>query len=291
MPYHPKTLKGLRMMCLLLVMTFLLPLFPAAVTTPWVVLRKVIGDSDYWDRLNTGWVVEVLGTQTSGDYTWYNVRTNIPVNLNNQFVGYIRGDFLRLMTAEEEAQWLKNPVQGSWQTAPVVPAQPVVTSGTGTGYQPGESAIESQALAEEATTYSTTGYVRITQTNTNLRTKPEGASILQLEKNVILPYYGLETALNAYRWVYVLDTKTNQYGYVRSDCYEFVTQSGTVTSGPALQTPAPATNPTGTTTVNSGYAVNQVEAANLRQTPGGYSVTLVPLNAVVTLTGRESSGW
>ncbi len=298
MPYHPKTLKGLRMMCLLLVMTFLLPLFPAAaatthgvVTADKVVLRKVIGDSDYWDRLNTGWVVEVLGTQTSGDYTWYNVRTNIPVNLNNQFVGYIRGDFLRLMTAEEEAQWLKNPVQGSWQTAPVVPAQPVVTSGTGTGYQPGESAIESQALAEEATTYSTTGYVRITQTNTNLRTKPEGASILQLEKNVILPYYGLETALNAYRWVYVLDTKTNQYGYVRSDCYEFVTQSGTVTSGPALQTPAPATNPTGTTTVNSGYAVNQVEAANLRQTPGGYSVTLVPLNAVVTLTGRESSGW
>ncbi len=293
MPYHPKNTRGLRVICLLLALTIFLPLLPAkaqvthgVVTRDKVLFRKVIGSSDYWDYLNNGWAVEILGTDVGGGFTWYRVKTNLPHKPNVTETGYLRNDVMREMTPEEEQKWLANPVQGSWQST-VVSSD---TSSTGTsGYQPGESAIESQALAEEASTY-TSGFVRITLTNTNLRNKPEGNSILQLEKNVILPYYGLETVQGGYRWVYVLDTKTNQYGYVRSDCYTFVNQDGSAAPGPGQQTGGTVvvTPPPSAT---SGYAVNLVEAANLRQTPGGYSVTLVPANAVVTLTGKEVSGW
>lgn len=301
MPYLPKKSRGLRVLCLLMALALFLPLMPAmaevthgVVTRDRVLFRQVIGSSDYWDYLNSGWAVEVLGTEAGGGFSWYKVKTTLPHKPSVTETGYLRSDVMRLMTAQEEQQWLTNPVQGSWQNTVVAVQTTPPTTGTGTGttgtiYQPGESSLGAQALAEEATTY-TSGYVRITQTNTNLRNKPDGGSLKQLAKNLILPYYGLETIQSGYRWIYVLDTQSGQYGYVRSDCYTFVNQDGSAASGPAQQTDA-AVVVTPAPIASSGYAVNLVEAANLRQTPGGYSVTLVPQNAVVNLTGRETSGW
>jgi len=44
------------------------------VTADEVFLRKKANTSaDYWFRLNTGYVCEVLDVKTSGQITWYNV--------------------------------------------------------------------------------------------------------------------------------------------------------------------------------------------------------------------------
>ena len=123
-----------RLLCAVLVLSLLWSALPAAaevthgaVTGDRVLFRKATSGSDYWDHLDKGWVAKILEETKDSKYTWYKVETNIPVALSRTYVGYIRGDFFRKLTAEEEAAWLVNkpqPYKALFENPPIVTASP-----------------------------------------------------------------------------------------------------------------------------------------------------------------------
>ena len=240
-----------------------------------VLFRKEARDgADHYGYLGIGQVLEVLGTATGSGRTWYKVKGE-PLTPKVTYIGYVREDVFRPLTAQEEANFAATGDITSGGV--VVPTTSTTSDGN-------------VATATPAPTASS-GYVRITQTRTNLRNQPDGASILQLDKNVIVPYSGDEVAVGAYRWIYVTDPKTYNRGFVRSDCYQFVDAAGSPTAGPGLQPLPPA--PTGKYLPKpyGNYAIVTVDAANIYQTPGSIGLWPMSAGSVVTLTGKENNGW
>ena len=105
------------LVCGLLVLAVLVPAWAEAeithgvVTAETVMFRPRIGTTDYIDRLTRGWSAEVLDTQEVNGVTWYKIKTNTPRFPNRTYEGFVHGNFFRLMTAQEQAAWLLNPVQ------------------------------------------------------------------------------------------------------------------------------------------------------------------------------------
>jgi uncharacterized protein YgiM (DUF1202 family) len=242
----------------------LLPLMSLAQTrTGTIINDKVLfrmkpsQKSSHYGFFRYGEVVEILGTKSAEGYTWYNVRGTVALKDNigtRMYEGYVRGDMIRENTG--------GTVQPAVTTAP--------------------------------DTQTAGGYIRITQTNTNLRASMGGSSIMQMAKGIILPYYGQPTAYNGYNWVYAQETQSGRYGYVRSDCYEFVDSQGNAsqpgTSGGVVVTSKPEGSEPVITT--STTATVTKHGANLRQTPAG----LIGLYAFlqgdkVTVTGPAQDGW
>lgn len=266
-----------RLLCFLLAAAMLAGILPAMAAGQHGMLLKdnvlfrkqAVSTADHWGYLNSGWVVEILGTATGSGFEWFKIKSDM-TNNSNIYTGYVRSDMLRRLTADEETRWAQNPVQGTLSSGGASTVPPVIVT---------------EIPGSVPSAPNTMGYVKVIKKNTNLRNKPDGLSVLQLGKDVILPYYGREIAAGGRLWIYVLDTKSNNYGYIRNDCYQFVTAEGKPTAGPGkepLYTPAvPA----------QSYAYVTVDAANLRQTAGGYSVTALPAGAVVRVTGALQNGW
>ena len=132
------------------------------------------------------------------------------------------------------------------------------------------------------------GYVVTTKAGVNLRLQPFGESIVQIKKGLVLPYttkVDPYTAGNnsSYTWYYV--TYDGVRGYVRSDCVEISTSSGTATNVPQ----APAQPTAGTTVTGYGYVKMIKTGVNLRTKPGGSSLEQLALGTVVPVTGPTSS--
>ena len=146
------------LVCGLLVLAVLVPAWAEAeithgvVTAETVMFRPRIGTTDYIDRLTRGWSAEVLDTQEVSGVTWYKIKTNTPRFPNRTYEGFVHGNFFRLMTAQEQAAWLLNPVQpGAAAPAPTATQAP----GTPGGTVPSGSTDAGRV----------TGYVRITKSN------------------------------------------------------------------------------------------------------------------------------
>lgn len=240
-----------RTVCLFMAMSLLFSALPAfaadtygAVTADKVLFRKAITGSDFWDRLDTGWVGKILSKSTVGSYTWYKVETNITVSMDLLYTGYIRGDFFRELTPEEQTAWLVSKpqpyaaIQGGTVPAPVVTATPA----------PGATAAPQPAA----------GTLTITKTSTNLRETPGGTSIWQYPIGAVLPYAGAPVFSGGYYWMKVNDTARKLSGYIRSDCY--------VLSGAAAATASPATPDVTSSTARVRITLG---GTNLRQSPGG----------------------
>ncbi|MBR4082318.1 MAG: peptidoglycan-binding protein [Clostridia bacterium] len=121
------------------------------------------------------------------------------------------------------------------------------------------------------------GYVKTTVSGVNLRLKPAGEYIQQVDKNVVLPVLADVVQQNGYGWYYVI--VNNVKGYVRGDCVVVCDASGnplasTVTSAPT----------TGTTS-SYGYVKLTQDKVNLRAKPAGSSIEQLPLNQVLPMTG------
>ncbi len=172
------------------------------VTGDKVLFRKEITGSDFWDRLDRGWVARVLDESKSGGYTWYKVETNIPVAKNRTYTGYIRGDFFRMLTQAEETAWLVNK------------PQPDPSLGGAAGDPPEKTAAPDSAPDGEAT-----GTLTITKKSTNLRREPGGTSLFQYPIGEVLNYYGAPVFSGGYGWAYVIYSARCLRGYVRSECY------------------------------------------------------------------------
>ena len=138
----------------------------------------------------------------------------------------------------------------------------------------------------------TSGYVRLTESNVNLRKSPAGDTIAQLKKGTVLPYIGTPTTVKSYTWYYV-KTADGRAGYVRNDCLVETDANGAQTP---VTTPVPGTTPTpaptsGTSSI--GYIKLSEKNVNLRKTPAGLILervekagTILPLVANPTVSGK-----
>ncbi|NLE75236.1 MAG: peptidoglycan-binding protein, partial [Chloroflexi bacterium] len=99
----------------------------------------------------------------------------------------------------------------------------------------------------------------------------------------VLPFFGAPTAFGGFNWVYAYDDVSKQYGYVRSDCYEFMQVS---------PTPDPSSAPNQDT---MGYIVTIKSEINIRKTPSSAAAILGRMDKarVLPLTGaiRTAGGY
>lgn len=338
-----------RLACLLLALFLALPAGIAnaeggfgLVTGDKVLFRKSPTGSDYWDYLNTGWVAKILGTELSGAYTWYKVETNIPTNMAQDFTGYIRADFFRVLSQAEEDAWMVNKpqpfVQGGGVPVPnpnpQLPAgslpnqavsgtleitksstnlrrepaglslaqldigtqlpffgEPVSAAGyywakvtdskTGiTGFVRSDCYVVKSGSSLPQTPSTQGGTIRITLGGTNLRLAPGGSVVAVLARGLILPFYGQPSAFGGYNWVYAFDQASGQYGYVRSDCYEFVT--GAPTAGGSA--------PTQSTVAAMGSLTTTKGGVNLRNAPNGLTIAQLDRGLTMNYTSYTLAG-
>lgn len=219
-------------------------------TSDKVNIRPSIGTSDYIDRLPNGWVAKILEKEVRGSVTWYKVETVTPTFPDRKAqVGYIHGSYFRPFTAAEEASWLVSKPQIYGGSAPVVTSPgTTVTDPPSSGW-----------VTEPPSWQAPSGYVKVVKANTNLREQPEGKILGRIPKDKILPYYGDPVIRGAYQWQYVYFEGLNDYGYIRSDCYAYTTQTGDTAPKP---TPADApTRPV------LGYITITLSGTNLRTEP------------------------
>ncbi len=222
------------------------------------VRRQPSTSSVYWFKVDTGFVVEILGVEEKGGITWYHVNSTHPNNNGRTYIGFIHGDFFKVMTAEEVAQWQSGNAAAS--------------GSTGTGGSTGSTPVGTPAPA------IVNGYVQLILSSANLRNEPAGDVVMQWEtRGEILPYYGAPIAKGRFTWYNV------EYGglkyYVRNDCVQTVTAEGMpVTAAPA-STPAPSTV--------TGYVITTKGGVNLRLKPAGETITQVDKNVVVPCVGNK----
>ena len=183
--------------------------------------------------------LDIVNYPTSITSPWYRVKAL-------GYEGYVHEDFIRLLSEGEAAAWLANRTlpqdmrPGGGALPPIIPTNP---------------------------TQASSGVLRITLPGTNLRKTPGGNSLMRFDVGTELPYSGTPTYHLGYYWAHVTDSKSGLSGYVRSDCY-IITQEG---GGPVI-TPVPQP----TSSSGQGTIRLTLGGVNLRQTPGGAVMTVIP---------------
>lgn len=374
--WHPRPRRGL--VCLL-VFTLLLGILPVqaavnhgVVTHDKVIFRTTAGGDINWGYLNKGWVAKVLSETKAGGHNWFRVETSIPAHPTRTYFGYIRADFFRLLTEEEEANWLVNkpqpdPTLGG--AAPAVSAQPTATTtATATAStaptvteapKPAPTLVGDYGLVTEgganlretpdgasvtalikdqfvkvleypssgkpwykvqlngtvgylqthqlrvlspaelaayqatpAPTVSgdpikeeqpTSGTLRITKNSTNLRKDPGGTSLFQYLIGTELAFTGAPVFSGGFDWLRVVDTRRNLEGYVRSDCYQILTGNLASAAPTASPSPPPASD------VDSASVRITLGGTNLRMSPGGTIIGSLDRNRILPFYGRPTT--
>ncbi len=216
-----KMSRSLSLALALCLMLTLLPSVPAlavqygcTVTGSSVKFRqKPSSSATYWEKLPDGWVMEVLDTVEQNGATWYYVQGSVPSSATKTYKGYILGDFFRLLTDTEAAQWQSNPTQGTISGG----------SSSGTSTDTSASTDTSTGGSTSSGTVSSGSYVKTTTGGVNLRSQPNTTS-----SSVTSLAEGTELAVVSYSqgWYYV--SYGSKYGYVSEG---FVTAVSGSTSG------------------------------------------------------------
>ena len=171
---------------------------------------------------------------TSGGYTWY------PVSKNNR-VYYVRNDCVQPFNSGESTATAQ-PEQ------PVVTATPAPTSGSG----------------------GMLGYVQTIKRGCNLRATMGGTMILQIPKDVQLPYYSGPTQKGQYSWYYV--EYNGKKGYLRNDVVKVISTVTAVPTSVPTTTSGSEVVPTATSGTNTdgstGYLKTTASGINLRKSAG-----------------------
>ncbi|MBQ7455599.1 MAG: SH3 domain-containing protein, partial [Clostridia bacterium] len=186
-----------RMLCLFFVLVMALALLPASsvqadekqygrVNYDKVRFRRQAEKTDVWCNLDSGWVVEILGTKRSGGTDYYYVVSNIPNHLDRQYYGYISKQYVTAMTAEEVSAWQSaggnaslvaaagntgNTGNAGSSVTPTPTAPPAVltnyaqpTSASVNYYSYNGSALSSLGLLDQNTSYYVNGTATIGDT-------------------------------------------------------------------------------------------------------------------------------
>lgn len=205
-----------------------------------------------FQQIDKNTVLPYLSSTVSGSYTWYYVQVG-------QVRGFVRGDCVVLCNAD-----------GSAQTNPTATAPGAVTP---------------MPTATDVPQTSAYGYVKLTEDKVNLRTKPAGTRLEQLDLGLVLPMTGTAVTSGSFTW-YPIQAPSGRKGYVRGDCVMECDQFGNASGSVVTPTPAP-----GTTNAPSGYGYAMVTAprTNLRTTPGGKVIQFVDKNTVWPMSGSATT--
>lgn len=123
------------------------------------------------------------------------------------------------------------------------------------------------------------GYVRTTKDNVNLRLRPGGETIQQIDKGQVLPCIAPMTNLNGYGWYYV--QVGNVRGYLRGDCVQVCNADGSLLN---VATIPPSESDS--TTTDYGYVRITAQNTNLRNKPAGSSMEQLKKGVIVPLTAQ-----
>lgn len=236
------------------------PTLPMASTAPLGYVRttqsnvnlRLQPEGKTFQQIDKNTVLPYLSSTISGNYTWYYVQVG-------QVRGFVRGDCVVLCNAD-----------GSAQTNPTANV-PGVTTPT-----------PAPTTLPQVSSY---GYVKLTEDKVNLRAKPAGTRLEQLDLGLVLSMTSTAVTSGSYTW-YPVQAPSGRKGYVRGDCVMECDQFGNVSGSVVTPTPAP-----GTTNAPSGYGYAMVTApnTNLRTTPGGRVIQSVDKNTVWPMSGPATT--
>ena len=282
----------------LLALVMLLSLTAAAaegayglVTMDQVAVRKQPGkDSDYWFRLDTGFVCQIVDVVEEDGGLWYKVNTEHPdPSKTNTYVGYISGECFRPLTAEEDAVYdsedavvltIAPAVPASSETAAPtlrpstgsvltgsfdvgimggVTAEPTATPEYAPGDEEDDYTSDDTGSADDAfagsgfDTIVTNATGEVTASGTNFRIAPslDGGLIGKLNAGTVVELVTIPGSIGSDYWYRV--RYNGQEGYIQSNYIRILTVG---------YTPAPAPS-------SYGYAKLVYDSANLRDEPNG----------------------
>ena len=141
------------------------------------------------------------------------------------------------------------------------------------------------ATATPTVEVSSYGYVKLTEDKVNLRAKPAGTRLEQLDLGLILPMTGVAVSSGSYTW-YPVKAPSGRTGYVRGDCAMECDQNGVASGVTVTATPEP-----GATAAPSGYGYIMVTLpkTNLRKTAAGSVIQTVDKDTVWPMTGNATT--
>lgn len=238
-----------------------------------VIVRKQPSTSaNYWFKIDSGFVCEILSTVVKNDVVWYKVNSTHPTPNGRTYIGYVKAAFFRPLTADETSAYLSGSMTTATPTVTPTPTpnttatlrpsvDDTISSTTDSQFNTGimTSATPangtSTATPTPQTTYSTG---EITASGTNLRLTPsmEGEVIGQLNSGTVVTLLTIPDAVDSNHWYYV--RYNGQTGYVLSTFIRVLTVSAT---------PTPAASVYGT--VKLIY-----DSANLRDSANGTTKTV-----------------
>lgn len=239
-----------------------------------VIVRKQPSTSaNYWFRINTGFVCEILDTVVRGDTTWYKVNSTHPTPNGRTYIGYVRASFFRPLTAEETEAYLASGRVNVTATpapaqTPALTLQPsaddaLVTATPASGSDfPFDTSImvgtTSTPLVSMITPTPTTSQVtygtgEITASGTNFRVAPSlSAGVIgKLNSGTVVTLLAIPDTIDENHWYQI--RYNGQEGYVQSNFIRVLTAAVTATPQPSVY----------------GTAKLLYDSANLRDAPNG----------------------
>ena len=239
-----------------------------------VIVRKQPSTSaNYWFRINTGFVCEILDTVVRGDTTWYKVNSTHPTPNGRTYIGYVRASFFRPLTAEETEAYLASGRVNVTATpapaqTPALTLQPsaddaLVTATPASGSDfPFDTSImggtTSTPLVSVITPTPTTSQVtygtgEITASGTNFRVAPSlSAGVIgKLNSGTVVTLLTIPDTIDENHWYQI--RYNGQEGYVQSNFIRVLTAAVTATPQPSVY----------------GTAKLLYDSANLRDAPNG----------------------
>lgn len=239
-----------------------------------VIVRKQPSTSaNYWFRINTGFVCEILDTVVRGNTTWYKVNSTHPTPNGRTYIGYVRASFFRPLTAEETEAYLASGRVNVTATpapaqTPALTLQPsaddaLVTATPASGSDfPFDTSImggtTSTPLVSLITPTPTTSQVtygtgEITASGTNFRVAPSlSAGVIgKLNSGTVVTLLTIPDTIDENHWYQI--RYNGQEGYIQSNFIRVLTAAVTATPQPSVY----------------GTVKLLYDSANLRDAPNG----------------------
>lgn len=239
-----------------------------------VIVRKQPSTSaNYWFRINTGFVCEILDTVVRGDTTWYKVNSTHPTPNGRTYIGYVRASFFRPLTAEETEAYLASGRVNVTATpapaqTPALTLQPSADDALVTATPAGGSdfpfdtsimggttstPLVSMITPTPTTSQATYGTGEITASGTNFRVAPSlSAGVIgKLNSGTVVTLLTIPDTIDENHWYQI--RYNGQEGYVQSNFIRVLTAAVTATPQPSVY----------------GTVKLLYDSANLRDAPNG----------------------
>ncbi len=236
------------------------------VTDDNVKVRKTASTSaDYWFKLPKNWVSQILDEVSKEGITWYKVQTHGPTQGTRTYIGYIHGGFFKPMTEQEQADWLKNPVQPGVGVVGATPT-PTPAGATPTPTPAGMTPAPTNAKPTPIPDPSDLG--RVNKSGVNFRVKPGDKVIRRLDSGTMVELIEIPAYLTEDYWFKV--KHDGDTGYIQAQLITILTKE----EAEAYENQATPTPGSPSDTI-FGYVKLTEDGINLRESPAGSILTRI----------------